>query len=276
MAVFTIKALTGALAALGAFATGVVADDRLPEAALSAQTTTFEPVTQQHGIATTDGNLVYSLSVCTIVQQTDCSLVLSTGGQVPPPVATNDLSVPPEGESTTIHGMGETSPGGDYPEPSETGPQASVPTVSKPDYSALPPPEGSAPSQPGVSVPVPSVSGGEPVPSPSGAPGEPIPVPSVISVTDESGNPSVLTTAYDGTASGSASGFDSGSDSASNTDYPTVTIPQSSDGPSATGEDGDNTPTGTPTVTASGAIVMLPAAHAVVLGFAVMLVAVVF
>ncbi|KAI8676761.1 hypothetical protein LRP88_10221 [Fusarium phalaenopsidis] len=278
MAVFTIKALASALAVLGAFTTGAVADElpELPEAALSAQTTTYQPVTQQHGVATADGNLVYSLSVCTIVQQTECSLVLSTDSQVPPPVATDEFSVPAEGEPTTVNGMGETSPGEDYPEVSETGPHTSVPTGSKPDYS-LPPPE-SAPSQPGV--PVPSPSAGEPVPTmPSGAPGEPIPVPSAISTDDEPGSPTALTTDYDGpsvTAEGSASGSASGSDSVSDTDFPTVTLPVSSDGPSATGEDGDNTPTGTPTVTASGAVIMAPAIRAVVLGVVVMLVAAAF
>ncbi|RMJ11261.1 hypothetical protein BHE90_004029 [Fusarium euwallaceae] len=282
MAVFTIKALASALAIFGAFATGAVADElpELPEAALTAQTTTYQPVTQQHGVATADGNVVYSLSVCTIVQHTDCSLVLSTDSQIPPPIATDDFSVPGEGEPTSVNGMGETSPGEDYPKVSETGPHASVPTGSKPDYSALPPPEG-APSQPGV--PVPSPSAGEPVPTmPSGAPGEPIPIPSVIDTTDEPGNPTAVTTDYDGpsvTAGGSASGSASGADSASDTDtdFPTVTLPVSSDGPSATGGDGDNTAiTGTPTVTASGAVVMAPAARAVALGFVVMLVAAAF
>ncbi|KAJ4325006.1 hypothetical protein N0V84_003690 [Fusarium piperis] len=279
MAVFTIKALASALAVFGAFATGAVADElpELPEAALSAQTTTYQPVTQQHGVATADGNVVYSLSVCTIVQQTECSLVLSTDSLVPPPVATDEFSVPAEGEPTTVNGMGETSPGEDYPKVSETGPHASVPTGSEPHYSALPPPE-SAPSEPGV--PVPSPSAGEPVPTmPSGAPGEPIPIPSIISTMDEPGNPSAPTTDYDGpsaTAPGSASGSASGFDSASDTDFPTVTLPVSSDGPSATGEDGDNTPTGTPTVTASGAAIMAPVVRAVVLGLAAMFVVAAF
>ncbi|KAL2694288.1 hypothetical protein Neosp_000865 [[Neocosmospora] mangrovei] len=279
MAVFTIKALASALAVFSAFTTGAVADElpELPEAALSAQTTTYQPVTQQHGVATADGNVVYSLSVCTIVQQTECSLILSTDTLIPPPIATDDFSVPVEGEPTTVNGMGETSPGEGYPEVSETGPHASVPTGSKPDYSALPPPE-SAPSQPGV--PAPSPSAGEPVPTvPTGAPGEPIPIPSVISTDGEPENPTALSTDYDGpsvTAQGSASGSASGSDSVTDTDFPTVTLPVSSDGPSATGEDGDNTPTGTPTVTASGAVVMVPAARAVVLGIVAMFVAAAF
>ncbi|KAM5351803.1 hypothetical protein ACJ41O_004526 [Fusarium nematophilum] len=235
MAAFKINALAKALALLGAFATGAVA-----EAALSGYTTTESPVTQQHGATTSDGVILYTMSVCTIVHQTECSMTMSTGGQVPSAPATDLPSVPAEGQPTSYHGQGETSPGEGLPEPSETGPHASAATGDEPGYTA-PPADGTAPGEPGEPVP-----SGEPAPS-----GEPVPAPSVVSTTDASGNPTVLTTAYDepsGTASGSESGVS----------------------PSPTGDnDGEETPvTSTPGVTATGAAAMPNAAPLAALGIA--------
>ncbi|KAF4980901.1 hypothetical protein FZEAL_3186 [Fusarium zealandicum] len=266
MAVFKIKTLASALAVLGVFATGAAA-----EAALSAETSTDAPVTQQHGSTTSDGMLLYTMSICTITHQTECSMVMSTGGEVPPPAETNEPSVPAEGEPTTYHGEGETFPGEGYPEPSETGPHATVLTGSQPGYTA---PGATAPGEsgePGESVPAPSgvpvpVPSGEPVPAPSG---EPVPVPSVISTTDASGNPTVLTTAYD-EPSGTAV-TDTVTDTATDTASGSLTDAY----PSSTGEIDETAVTGTPTVTATGAGTMPTAAPAAVFGLAGMLAAIV-
>ncbi|KAF5010703.1 hypothetical protein FDECE_3163 [Fusarium decemcellulare] len=246
MAVFKIKTLASALAILGAFAVGAIADGA--DAALSAQTVTEPPVTQEVASATSDGMILYTMSVCTVTHQTECSMVMSTGGQVPP-AETNEPSVPADGEPTTVHKQDEPSLSEGYPKPSESGPDGGVPTGSQPGYSA-PPGEGNVPSQPGEPVPVPLPSG-ESMPAPPGetvsAPsGETAPVPSVISTTDASGNPTV-STAYN-EPSDAVSGtteYDTASGTVTTGIYP-----------SSTDENGEIVSTGTPTVTANGGAVL--------------------
>jgi hypothetical protein len=98
-----------------------------------------------------------------------------------------------------------------------------------------------------------------------------VPLPSLISTTDVSGNPTILTTLYS-----EPSAAVSDTDTATVTDSETVydtTVSGTATGTDAE-ETEDVTPTGTPTVTASAAAKMLtPGA---ILGFAGILFAVIF
>ncbi|KAF5027273.1 hypothetical protein F66182_616 [Fusarium sp. NRRL 66182] len=272
MAVFNLKALASVLALIAPL--GVSATDD-GQTSLSAQTLTDAPVTEQYGSATSDGSVLYTMSVCVVTHQTECSEVISTGGEVLPSAATNEASipvggqpsVPAGGEPTTYHGEGISSPTEGVPAPSETGLQPSgVPTGSEPGYSV--PAAGTAPGE--QPVPVPS-NGGEPVPVPSDG-GEPVPVPSVIiSTTDASGNPTVLTTAYDDEPSVTGTATVTGSETVYET---AVSGSYTEVNPSSAEETEESTPTGTPGVTATGAgSTLSPGA---ILGLAGILIAAVF
>ncbi|KAF4966291.1 hypothetical protein FSARC_6024 [Fusarium sarcochroum] len=263
MAVFKLKALASVLAIVAPYVAGTGVDG---ETALSAQISTDAAVTLQYGSATSDGTVLYTMSVCAVTHQTECTMVISTSGEALPSVATNEPSVPvggepsvpAGGEPTTYHGEGMSSLSEGVPAPSETGVEPTgASAVSEPGYSA---PAGTSPGEGPVPVPVPS-GGGEPVPIPS----------VIISTTDASGNPTVLTTAYD-----EPSVTDTATVTGSETVYDTtvVTGTATDSNPSSADETEEGTPTGTPSVTATGAAQTLSPGAA--LAIAGILIAVVF
>ncbi|KAJ4255521.1 hypothetical protein NW762_009518 [Fusarium torreyae] len=244
MAVFKLKALASVLAIVAPYVAGTGVDG---ETGLSAQISTDAAVTQQVGSATSDGTILYTMSVCAVTHQTECTMVVSTSGEALPSVVTNmpsvpvggQPSVPAGGEPTTYHGEGMSSPSEGAPAPSETGVEPSgASAISEPGYSA---PAGTSPG--GEPVPVPVPSGG----------GEPVTIPSVIiSTTDASGNPTVLTTAYD---EPSVTDIATATVTGSETVYDTTIVSGTATDGNPSSADGTEevTPTGTPSVTATGA-----------------------
>ncbi|KAF7546382.1 hypothetical protein G7Z17_g8473 [Cylindrodendrum hubeiense] len=234
MAVFKINNLASAMALLGVFASTVLA-----EAAYSDCSSTLPPVTQETGLTTSEGTVLYTWSVCTVVHQTACSVDTSISGAVPPPVPTGSAAtVPGEGEiSSYAEAEHETSVHGEN-QPSQSVPYESIPASG---------------SQPGYSAPPPGATG----PGESGQPS--VPGETATAVTYTSGNPS---SAYPEPS-------DDYSDSASH----------SHPGSYPTGTDGETTPTGasgTPTSTATGAATMANPLSAAILGVAGMIVAIFF
>ncbi|UZP42064.1 hypothetical protein NXS19_009880 [Fusarium pseudograminearum] len=255
MAVYKLKALASilALCATLAAATGTQGES-VP--CMSAHTETETPYTHEYGAAISDGTVIHSMTVCSIVHETNlpcyyrCSL--RPPGEQP--------SVPAGGEQTTYHGQGVSSGTEDVPASSVPIASAIVssvaPGASETNYA---PPAGvsdSAASAEHGSVPGANPSVVNPsVVNPSGAipseGGEVVPLPSLISTTDVSGNPTILTTLYS-------------EPSAAVGDTATATVVTDSEtvydtavSGTATGTDAEETdgvtPTGTPTVTASAA-----------------------
>ncbi|QPC79413.1 hypothetical protein HYE68_010165 [Fusarium pseudograminearum] len=267
MAVYKLKALASILALC---ATLAAATGTQGESVPSAHTETETPYTHEYGAAISDGTVIHSMTVCSIVHETKCVDITSAEGESmqPPPAATDvpsgppgeQPSVPAGGEQTTYHGQGVSSGTEDVPASSVPIASATVssvaPGASETNYA---PPAGvsdSAASAEHGSVPGANPSVVNPsVVNPSGAipseGGEVVPLPSLISTTDVSGNPTILTTLYS-------------EPSAAVGDTATATVVTDSEtvydtavSGTATGTDAEETdgvtPTGTPTVTASAA-----------------------
>ncbi|KAF7555131.1 hypothetical protein G7046_g6625 [Stylonectria norvegica] len=224
MASSKMNIFTGSLALVGALAPAVIATDHL-----SACSTTEPAVTQEAGSTTTNGQVLYSWEICSVIHSTDCQVSVSTSGYAPPPTATASASSAPgvsskpgQGESTVPNGGYTSVPGGSQPgKPSQTAPGESVPGGgSEPPYTA-PPPPASEPSQPGT--------GSAPVET----------IPTVITATDSSGHPTLVTSSAYVTGSASESA--------------------SEPNPTATGGNVPSGTTGAPDTTATGAASM-PAA----------------
>ncbi|KAH6891319.1 hypothetical protein B0T10DRAFT_458711 [Thelonectria olida] len=115
MTVVKMNALACALAFAGLVGSVAAAD------ASYYCSSTLSVVTQEAGATTSEGTVLSTWSMCTIVEQTHCEGVTSTGGENPPPAPTGDASdsasVPGEGsptsygegegDSSTYHGQGE-------------------------------------------------------------------------------------------------------------------------------------------------------------------------
>ncbi|KAH8706459.1 hypothetical protein BGZ61DRAFT_531647 [Ilyonectria robusta] len=232
MAVFKINALASVVALLGVFASTTIA-----EAAYSDCSSTLPPVTQESGLTTSEGTVLFTWSVCNIVHQTACSVSTSVSGGAPPAPTDVAATVPGEGQissyaeaehGTSVHGENE---------PSQSVPYESVPAGG---------------SQPGYSVPPPRATG----PGESGQPSVPGETPTAA--TYASGNPS---SAYPEPSDGY-------SDNASHSR--TGTNPTATDGETPSGA------SGTPTSTATGAATMANPLSAAILGVAGMVVAIFF
>ncbi|KAH7155155.1 hypothetical protein B0J13DRAFT_604200 [Dactylonectria estremocensis] len=215
MPVLKINALVCAMTLLGVFASTA-----LSSAAYSDCSSTLPPVTQESGLTTSEGTVLYTWSVCTVVHQTACAVESSVSANVPPPPA-------PTGSVETLPGDGQISSYADTEH--ET-------SIHGEDHGSLTVPYESVPatgSQPGYSAPPPGATG----PAESGEPS--VPGETATAVTDESGSLSsvYLEPTNDALDTGSLSsiGFN-----------PTATSGKSE--PSGV--------SGTPTVTATGAATM--------------------
>ncbi|KAM0240511.1 hypothetical protein ACHAPO_002411 [Fusarium lateritium] len=258
MAVYKLKALASILALCAPLvaATGTQGESAL---CMSAHTETETPYTHEYGAAISDGTVIHSMTICSVVHETKCTDTTSVGGESmqPPPAATDvpsapageQPSVPVGGEQTTYHDQGVSSGTEGVPVPSVPIVSTTVtPMASSASESNYAPPVGatdSAASGEQGSVPAANPSGA--VPSEGG---EVVPLPSLISTTDVFGNPTILTTLYS-EPSAAVSGTATATVTESETDYDTAVSG------TATGTDAeeteDVTPTGTPTVTASAA-----------------------
>ncbi|KAM0375026.1 hypothetical protein ACHAPK_003123 [Fusarium culmorum] len=259
MAVYKLKALASIVALCATLAT---ATGTQGESVPSAHTKTETPYTHEYGAGISDGTVIHSMAVCSVVHETKCVDTTSAEGESmqPPPAATDvpsgppgeQPSVPAGGEQTTYHGQGVSSGTEDVPASSVPIASATVSSVahgaSETNYA---PPAGvsdSAASAEHGSVPGANPSVVNPsVANPSGVipseGGEVVPVPSLISTTDVSGNPTILTTLYSEPTATVVTG--------SETVYDTA-VSGTTTGTDAEETDGV-TPTGTPTVTASAA-----------------------
>ncbi|KAL4722702.1 hypothetical protein ACLX1H_010585 [Fusarium chlamydosporum] len=273
MAVYKLKAIASILAFCAPFAaaTGVQG-----ESAPSAHTETESPYTHEYGAAISDGTVIHSMTVCSIVHETKCTDTTSVGDATMqgPSAATAassvvvvQPSVPAGGAQTTYQGQGVPSDTQDVPAPTVPVASATVvpgvpgaPGASGTNYA---PPAGasdSAASAEHGSMPPINPSGVAPS---QGSEGVPPAVPSVISTTDASGNPTMITSVYS-QPSAAVSDTVTAVVTGTETGYDT-TVSGTAIGTDAE-ETGDGTPTGTPGVTASAAAKMLtPGA---LLGFA--------
>ncbi|KAF5236638.1 hypothetical protein FAUST_6434 [Fusarium austroamericanum] len=264
MAVYKLKALASILALCATLATATgTQGESVP--CMSAHTETETPYTHEYGAGISDGTIIHSMTVCSVVHETKCVDTTSAEGESmqPPPAATDvpsgppgeQTSVPAGGEQTTYHGQSVSSGTEDVPASSVPIAPVTVssvtPGASETNYA---PPAGVSDSA--ASAEHGSVPGANPsVVNPSGVipseGGEVVPVPSLISTTDVSGNPTILTTLYS-------------EPSAAVSDTATATVVTGSEtvydtavSGTATGTDAEETdgvtPTGTPTVTASAA-----------------------
>ncbi|OBS21869.1 hypothetical protein FPOA_08205 [Fusarium poae] len=265
MAVYKLKALASILALCAPIvaATGTQGESAL---CMSAHTETETPYTHEYGAAISDGTVIHSMTICSVIHETKCTDTTSVGGESmqPPPAATDvpsapageQPSAPAGGEQTTYHDQGVSSGTEGVPVPSVPIVSTAVtPLASGASESNYAPPAGvtdSAASGEQGSVPAANPSGAVPSGAVPSEGGEVIPLPSLISTTDVSGNPTILTTLY---SEPSAAVSDTATATAtitdSETDYDTAVSG------TATGTDAeeteDITPTGTPTVTASAA-----------------------
>ncbi|RGP72959.1 hypothetical protein FSPOR_2335 [Fusarium sporotrichioides] len=256
MAAYKLKVLASILALCAPF---VAATGAQGGSALSAHIETETPYTHEYGAGISDGTVIHSMTICSVVHETKCTDTTSVGDESmqPPPAATDVPSAPageqpsvPAGvERTTYHGQGVSSGTEGVPAPFVTLVSTTVtpvaPGASESNYA---PPAGvtdSAASGEQGSVPADNPSGV--VPSEGG---EVVPLPSLISTTDVSGNPTILTTLY--SEPSAAVG-----DTATATATESETVYDTAVSGTATGTDAeetdDVTPTGTPTVTASAA-----------------------
>ncbi|RGP79997.1 hypothetical protein FLONG3_1941 [Fusarium longipes] len=271
MAVYKLKALVSILAFCAPLvaATGTNGESAL---CISAHTETEAPYTHEYGAAISDGTVIHSMTVCSVVHETKCTDTTSVGGEtMQPPSAATAASSVPVGEQTTYHDQGVSSDTVGVPAPSvplvSTTITPVAPGASESNYA---PPAGasdSAASGEQGSVSAANPPGGT-VPS---AGGEGVPLPSLVSTVDGSGNPTILTT-YPSEPSAAVS------NTATATVTDLETAYESTVSGTATGTDAeetdDLTPTGTPTVTASAAAkILTPGA---ILGFTGILFAVIF
>ncbi|CAF3486438.1 unnamed protein product [Fusarium graminearum] len=264
MAVYKLKALASILALCATLATATgTQGESVP--CMSAHTETETPYTHEYGAGISDGTVIHSMTVCSVVHETKCVDTTSAEGESmqPPPAATDvpsgppgeQPSVPAGGEQTTYHGQSVSS--GTEDVPTSSVPIASVtvssvaPGASETNYA---PPAGVSDSA--ASAEHGSVPGANPsVINPSGVipseGGEVVPVSSLISTTDVSGNPTILTTLYSEPSAAVSDTATATVVTGSETVYDTVVSG------TATGTDAEETdgvtPTGTPTVTASAA-----------------------
>ncbi|EYB33110.1 hypothetical protein FG05_06076 [Fusarium graminearum] len=264
MAVYKLKALASILALCATLATATgTQGESVP--CMSAHTETETPYTHEYGAGISDGTVIHSMTVCSVVHETKCVDTTSAEGESmqPPPAATDvpsgppgeQPSVPAGGEQTTYHGQSVSS--GTEDVPTSSVPIASVtvssvaPGASETNYAPPADVSDSAASAEHGSVPGANPS----VINPSGVipseGGEVVPVSSLISTTDVSGNPTILTTLYSEPSAAVSDTATATVVTGSETVYDTVVSG------TATGTDAEETdgvtPTGTPTVTASAA-----------------------
>ncbi|KAH7156892.1 hypothetical protein EDB81DRAFT_788262 [Dactylonectria macrodidyma] len=233
MPVLKINALLRAMTLVGVFASAALAS-----AAYSDCSSTLPPVTQESGLTTSEGTVLYTWSVCTVVHQTACAVESSIGANAPPPASTGSVeTLPSDGQiSSYADAEHETSIHGE-------------------DHGSLTVPYESAPatgSQPGYSAPPPGATG----PGESGEPSVPSETPTAATDTSDSLSSSYPQPTDDASDTGSLSGTGFN---------PTAT----------SGETAPSGASGTPTVTATGAATMAGAHSAVVL-FVVGMIAAIF
>ncbi|CAM1504064.1 Fc.00g016550.m01.CDS01 [Cosmosporella sp. VM-42] len=238
MAASKMSILTSALVLMGAFAPGAIATD----APLSACSSTEAPVSSQIGTATSDGQVLYSWSVCSVIHATNCEVSTSTSAPAPesiPVVAPSGpvaSSAATQGQTTGAGGASSAPPGGQPGNPSQTA-SGSIPPG--PGYSVPPAVTGT-----GVTNPTESATGTAPA-------GESTPI--LTPTTDSAGHPTTITnTPVHSGHSGSGSASGSGAN------------------PSASGTEGGSPSgtTGAPGTSATGAGAMLNAFPGVILGAA--------
>ncbi|KAJ4024297.1 hypothetical protein NW752_002865 [Fusarium irregulare] len=278
MSVYKLKTLASILALCAPL---IAATDGQGESVQSAHTDA--PYTHEYGAGISDGSVVHSLTVCSVVHETKCIDTTSVAGETVQPsaasaassvLASGQPSVPAGGEQTTYHDEGVSAS-------TEGAPAPTVPVVST---TVVP----SAPGAPGASGTNYAPPAGETASAASGAQGSMPPVapsgavpsdggvvqpqPSLISTTDVAGNPTVLTTLYS-EPSAAASDTATAVVTDSETVYDTTAVSGTATGTDSE-ETGDIDATGTPSVTASAASKKL--SPGAILGFAAVIFAVVF
>ncbi|KAF4449775.1 hypothetical protein F53441_6970 [Fusarium austroafricanum] len=262
MAVLKLKVVVSILAFCAASVVGTDHEDESTRC-MSAQTSIDSPVTH-YGFATSDGTVVSTMNICTVTHETHCASAAPVVSSVvvhpsaptvmPSNPAGDNPTVPAGNSQTTYNAQDVTSATGVVPPAEQTGGQSTgapvVPGIPGTSETVYVPPGDTSLGQQGPN-PTQTMSEGTMNPS----------VTAIISTTDASGNPTVLSTVIvpSVTDSAAVTGSENGYD---------TSVSGSAE------ETAEGTPTGTPGVTATGAAKRL--APGAALGVAGMLIAVVF